>query len=296
MKLPDIEYFLLRIGLYEELSFDIDSYDWINDLKNKRLNIDAYCPECGEISTFNSSTNSSRAGSDFSDQFNPNMNLEESTLEKIVHKKYNDFIDNNKIIERKFKCARNETHIMFFYFMIKDERHVEEENKILKIGQYPSMVDLNKIELKKYKKQLAKILTEELASEYNKAVMLHTHGYGVASFVHLRRIFEGLIEKTFLEKIDDIGLDKETFYKKRMDKKIDLLKEYIPDFLGENSYIYSILSKGIHELDEKECLEIFDILKTGIEIILEEKIEKINKEKRKKFIEKELNKVNSNLS
>ena len=81
-----------------------------------------------------------------------------------------------------------------------------------------------------------------------------------------------------------------------MDEKIDLLKEYIPDFLGENSYIYSILSKGIHELDEEECLEIFDILKTGIEIILEEKIEKINKEKRKKFIEKELNKVNSNLS
>ena len=263
MDLPKIEDFLLKTGLYEELRFDIESYYWIKDLKNKKLNIDAYCPECGEMSTFNSARNITRSGSDFSGQ----LDLNEQGLEDLEQKKYNDFINKNKIIERKLKCARDENHIMFFNFMIKDKSNVDKENKILKIGQYPSMVDLKKVELKKYRKQLGKILTKELASEYSNAVMLHAHGYGVASFVHLRRIFEGLIETTFLEKIDDICLDKETFYKKRMDEKIKLLKEYIPDFLGQNSFIYSILSKGIHELDEEECLEIFDILKTGIETV-----------------------------
>ena len=40
-----------------------------------------------------------------------------------------------------------------------------------------------------------------------------------------------------------------------------------------NRSIYNILSKGIHELTEQECLESFPIVKVGIEIILDEKIQ-----------------------
>lgn len=40
------------------------------------------------------------------------------------------------------------------------------------------------------------------------------------------------------------------------------------------------MSKGIHELSEEECLEMFPIVRSGIELILDEKIEKIEKDKK----------------
>jgi hypothetical protein len=56
----------------------------------------------------------------------------------------------------------------------------------------------------------------------------------------------------------------------------------LPEFLVKNSAIYGILSKGIHELSEQDCLEIFPAVKLGIELILDDKIklqEQIEKEK-----------------
>ncbi len=37
--------------------------------------------------------------------------------------------------------------------------------------------------------------------------------------------------------------------------------------------MYSILSKGIHELSEEECLQYFKLMKIGIELILDEQLE-----------------------
>ncbi len=66
--------------------------------------------------------------------------------------------------------------------------------------------------------------------------------------------------------------------------KIELLKNYLPDILVEHKEYYSVVSKGIHELSEDECLEHFNILKMGIEVILDEKIELRKKqEKRNAF-------------
>jgi hypothetical protein len=44
--------------------------------------------------------------------------------------------------------------------------------------------------------------------------------------------------------------------------------------LANNTKIYSILSLGIHELNEEECLTAFEILKKSIIYILEEDIRK----------------------
>jgi hypothetical protein len=48
--------------------------------------------------------------------------------------------------------------------------------------------------------------------------------------------------------------------------------------LVEHRAIYSILSKGIHELSEQECLKAFPIMKVGIEMILDEKIKEQEKQ------------------
>lgn len=75
-------------------------------------------------------------------------------------------------------------------------------------------------------------------------------------------------------------------------EKIRLSKDKLPSFLVENTKIYSILSKGIHELDEEECKSFFPILRTAIEIVLDEEIEQKEKEKKNKLISDQLNKFN----
>lgn len=93
---------------------------------------------------------------------------------------------------------------------------------------------------------------------------------GVGSFVYLRRVFERLITTRFEEFKASEGWSDDQFYAVRMEDKIDLLKDHLPSFLVENRKIYSILSVGVHELDEKECLNWFEVMKQSIIIILED--------------------------
>ena len=113
-----------------------------------------------------------------------------------------------------------------------------------------------------------------------RGIGLAAHGVGIGSFVYIRRVFENLIEEAHQLTKKDGGLDEDAYKKARMDEKIELLKNHLPDFLVENKVLYSILSKGIHELTEEECLQYFETVKIGIEQILDEKI--IQKEKAEK--------------
>ena len=80
-----------------------------------------------------------------------------------------------------------------------------------------------------------------------------------------------------------------------MDEKIGLLKDYLPSFLVENKSIYSILSKGIHELDENTCLEYFETMKLGIEIILDQKLEKKKQKDKEEEAKKRIAQLNGKL-
>ncbi len=51
------------------------------------------------------------------------------------------------------------------------------------------------------------------------------------------------------------------FATKHMDEKISLLQDHLPPFLVKNKKIYSILSLGIHELEEDECRSFFPVLR-----------------------------------
>jgi hypothetical protein len=44
--------------------------------------------------------------------------------------------------------------------------------------------------------------------------------------------------------------------------------------------LYGILSKGIHALSEEECRRHFNTVRAGIELILDEKIERIQRQKK----------------
>ena len=137
---------------------------------------------------------------------------------------------------------------------------------IQKIGQYPSLADIANDESKSYRKVLAK----SDASELHRAIGLAAHGVGVGSLVYLRRVFENLIRRRFDEFKYIEGWNEADFVSKRMEDKIDFLKDHLPDFLVNNSKVYSILSLGIHELDEETCLNFFEVLKHSIFFILDE--------------------------
>ena len=82
---------------------------------------------------------------------------------------------------------------------------------------------------------------------------------------------------------------------KRVEEKIGLLKSYLPNFLVENKNLYSILSKGIHSLDEQECLMYFPIMKIGIQLMLDEKIEQMQKDETLKIAKEEIQNITNKL-
>lgn len=167
-------------------------------------------------------------------------------------------------------CVR--TKEVYYFYLYYDEL-----KKIFqKVGQFPSIADFHISQIKKYDK----VLSKERLREFTRAIGLAANGVGIGSFVYLRRIFEDLIEEAHKKAKGDAGWDEEQYLKQRMADKIELLKAYLPFFLVENKTLYSILSIGIHSLKEEDCLTYFETVKVGIELILDEKVDEFNKQKK----------------
>ncbi|MCA1622228.1 MAG: hypothetical protein LC768_12935 [Acidobacteria bacterium] len=181
------------------------------------------------------------------------------------------FFNEHETINVVVRCSRNASHIIRFVLLC-------ENNIVIKIGQFPSIADLSSYDVKKYRKVLG-----DKYVELTKAIGLASHGVGIGSFVYLRRIFEDLISKAFAKASQVTEwktANASSFADKRIIEKILSLKDYLPTFLVENRNLYGIVSKGIHELTEEECLEYFPVIKAGIELILDDEIERISKEEK----------------
>lgn len=173
--------------------------------------------------------------------------------------------------ERIFYCPKENhinSHKLIFFLKI-------ENGKLSKIGQSQSVASLQKNNIKGLRE-----LNKDIYKEYNSAIGLASHGVGIGAFVYLRRIIEKHIVIPEGEKMITSGqITKEDFERMRFAEKIKTVKNSIPDFLVENKSIYGILSKGIHELTEKECKTYFPVVKSAIDIILKDLITKKEEEK-----------------
>ena len=132
--------------------------------------------------------------------------------------------------------------------------------------------------------------------ELTKAVGLHAHGVGIGAFVYLRRIVEKLVddagEKAVQKGEPAKGLTDPPF--DRMSEKIKRLTNYLPQFLVNNERVYGILSDGIHNLSEEQCLRSFSAVKLAIEMILDEELAEQARRKKKKDAAKMLDDLSSN--
>lgn len=188
----------------------------------------------------------------------------------------------SRILVFKFVCSMDEEHHLDYIVST-------EKNRFRKIGQYPSVADLTFPELDGYKK----VMSDDDRKEFGRAIGLYAAGIGVGSYVYLRRIFERLLNQAKEKAGNEINV--EEFDKVYVGEKITMLSAYLPPILISNKIIYSILSKGIHELTEEECITYFPVLKDSLYMILDQWEEMRKREEKEKSINIALSKIAANI-
>lgn len=277
--------FILKSAMYEEIRFEGQQNWKVAKILHFDGIIDSYCPGCRKDATFRGLQSlppnwRQKAGS--------GLILKPPEIE-----------DNTYRV--RLRCTRH-AHLLEFYFMvtssikaIKRGELPSSDQRMVKIGQYPSFADINLQGIEKYRA----VLNADQLREFSRGISLASHDVGIGSFTYLRRVFESLVEGAHQDASMEEQWSEEQereYATKKMHEKIKTLAHQLPDFLVQHSGIYSVLSKGIHELSEDVCLEHFDVLKAGIELILEEKLEKHQKELKHQEISKAIKKAQSSVS
>ena len=143
---------------------------------------------------------------------------------------------------------------------------------LTKIGQYPSFTkELVGKKLLKYKNLIPKYYPE-----LTRAVSAYSQNMSVAGFVYLRRILEHLVDNKYSDYGNPEGV-------KFVDKlhEVEKHEKIIPDELDEiKSQIYTVLSKGVHEYLEEECVQLFPAVQFVIESILDEQLAAYERKKK----------------
>lgn len=240
--LPSPQEFCLAVPLYDEFPYDDNDANPFFGLEHFKGSLDCHCHGCGRHSVFN------------------RMGVPEFKEHHHHH---------NYVFVLWFICSRDQNHRSCFVFR-------SNKGVLQKIGQFPSLADLATPDLQKYRP----VLGDDGFKELTRAVGLASHGVGAGAFVYLRRIFEGLIEKTRQVGASEEGWDDRAFENARMDEKIMMLKHHLPQFLVENRALYGIMSVGVHTLPESKCLESFPVVRVGIELILDQRLERYARDKK----------------
>lgn len=229
--------FLLDSPLYAEFTLtEIEQYAVLYNKRSRDIRVDTHCPFCHREATFHFK----------------GKNL-------FSNAEWDAIAGRNTFDEASFTCARQPSHRIHSFFLIN-------KGTLTKTGQYPSLADVANDESKAYKS----VLDRQDAAELHRAIGLAAHGIGIGSFVYLRRVFERLIQKRFDEFAEVENWSAEDFRKLRFQDRIELMKDHLPNFMVVNKKIYSILSVGIHNLSDEQCLAAFDFLKSSITLILDE--------------------------
>lgn len=219
------------------------------------------------------------------DAYNPT--IKENTTYFIIQpkQKYYNLSSHNGLILTRLSCSRTgEIVEVVSYFDFKN-------GIIQKVGQYPSIAHFHISKIKDY----SKVLEDDKVKEFTRAIGLAANGVGIGSFVYLRRIFEHLLEKEHVKAKSKAGWDEEHYLKCKVVDRIELLKDFLPKFLVDNKPLYGILSVGIHSLTEEDCLKYFDTVKLGIELILDEQLEKYRRDQKISEASKRLSIVNQQI-
>jgi len=267
--------FLQESGLYANISITQENVNDLYDLLEGKVRINSFCKECGGQRVFSMAPivvvdkeqNKGLVLSQNLRRLNDMQKvLDTPRLEQAEEEKIWSWCtwkdkDKNKdyvhVIVFSFSCAMDESHKVDYVVCT-------EGNTLRKIGQYPSVADLTFPELSEYKK----VASKEDLKELRRAIGLYAQGIGVGAYVYLRRVFERVIDAAKDMAVKDQKLNLEEYNKSKVTEKIKMLKDYLPPMMAETPVFYGIVSKGIHELSEEDCIAYFPIMKEFIFMIL----------------------------
>lgn len=266
--------FLINKGMYiDSIKITEDNIDDFINLINGDVGFKSYCPKCGDESIFCGKPilyfcNAIQLYpfSNYADGDTKRYKLKQVILNNLSSsendvsmwnketadsKRYewSSLKDNTRIMTFKFDCAMNKEHHLDFIVKI-------DNNEMIKIGQYPSIADLEIPELKRYEKVAGKQNKDEL----RRAMGLYSNGVGIGAFIYLRRVIERMIAEAAKEALKDGNIKDDEFKASHVVDKIKKLEGYLPDFLIENANVYGIVSKAVHALNEEECSSYFQVL------------------------------------
>lgn len=260
--------------LYDKIDISNMPKTEILDILFYKGPIDCFCPYCDEPSIFVKISNG-------------NQGIREKALAENSFKPDTaaNLFDKPEIFHLDFSCSRDPEHILNIIYKV-------EKKTIVKIGQSPSLFDIQKNDFKKYRKTLGNNFID-----LHRALLFYYSNFGVASFTHFRRIIENYFLKNAYEiKRQQTDWNDTKYKESRFVEKLDILKDSLPKTLIENPRLYSIVSKGIHELEEEECLLFFEAIKECIFSSLDDIIEENRKRKSQAKIKSELSRIDNKIS
>lgn len=287
--------FLQTAGLYESKEINKDNIDDLIELVMGNVKLSVYCKECKQERVFrmrpiecyqeisNGKANCFFLATELS-SFQKRLHMVKTKENSAEQWKWTDRLieENTRLMKLEHICTMDEKHHLDYAVLTTN-------NSIMKIGQYPSVADLTFPELDTYKK----VMSKEDRKEFGRAIGLYASGIGAGSYVYLRRILERLLSQAKKNVGDEI--DTEAFDKAHVGEKITMLSSHLPSMLTDNAVVYGILSKGIHELTEEECITYFPVLKDCLYMILDQWEDMRKREEKEKEISAALSKIATNL-
>lgn len=288
--------FLVNKGLYDTIEITKDNIEELCDLIEGKVRISIYCKECKENRVFSMEPLVFELPVDenhIQKRYLGEELRQLQVLQKKILPKPGDYGQKRDWYWKSFQCDDAVRIMVFSFHCSMDEHHTIDYvvqtngNLMKKIGQYPSLADLSLSELKDYRK----VVDETNLRELKRAIGLHAQGIGVGAYVYLRRIFERIIIGAGRKAVEDGRVEQKSFDRARMDEKIKLLKEDLPNILIETPEFYGIVSKGVHELSEHECIAFFPLMQEAIIMILREWDEKRKVSESEKRIKESFSKI-----
>ena len=229
-----------------------------------QTSIDAFCIFCNKTYPFTIKQNSSsKRHFDFS--LNNIIDIGKDIFINMDNPKCNrlpPIVDKNNLHEFSidyvtfdFTCKKSEEHIyrMYIILIIKYGEII-----IRKIGQFPSKIDIWGFDFDQYRNQLNKI---DAYSDFKKAELCMSDGLYAGAYAYLRRVFEKMLK----EYCKGLTL-KDNHVETKIEACIERFDERVKPLLKN---LYSILSIGIHELDDKQSEKFYVYLRTVLEMQLE---------------------------
>jgi len=243
--------FVFETPLYETLTpapKSLENYVRLFNLRHAK--VDGYCPSCGRETVFHS------------------LPLFQGKIAR-----QEEVFGFRTVV---LACQRETSHSITIHVLSEaswgDLRL--EAFTVTKIGQYPPHADLAQGGIAELKGTLSRLDR----SEFVRANGLAAHGVNIGAFVYLRRVFERLVARA--RDRAGVTIDAVDYEKSRMSERISLLREQLPKFMVDNREVYSILSRGIHDLDENTCGKMYEVLRESCLLMLRQEQEAKEREKK----------------